>query len=103
MTREHLRATAAPACEPKFAEIEKRVRRIVLEEPDLDDIPRYWQQAQRLHLPVIQYTAREMRSGLLFWAFAQARSASATAVFASRIQLHLHRYGVGLWSLRTRD
>src|SRR5216683_6836328 len=23
---------------------------------DLDDIPRYWLQAQRLHLPVIQYT-----------------------------------------------
>jgi len=53
---------------------------------DLDDIPRYWLQAQRLHLPVIQYTARDVRSGLLFWAFAQQRSASASAVFASRIQ-----------------
>src|SRR3974377_1397337 len=28
---------------------------------DLDDIPRYWQQAKRLHLPVIQYTARALR------------------------------------------
>jgi hypothetical protein len=63
---------------------------------DLDDIPRYWQQAQRLRLPLIQYTAREIRSGLLFWAFAQAGSASASAVFASRIQRHLHRYGVSL-------
>src|SRR5690348_4055834 len=61
---------------------------------DLDDIPRYWQQAQRLHLPVVQYTAREIRSGLLFWSFAQARSASASAVFAARIQQYLHRYGV---------
>src|SRR3989442_1491111 len=50
---------------------------------DLDDIPRYWLQAQRLHLPTIQYTARDVRSGLLFWAFAQQRSASASAVFAS--------------------
>jgi transposase len=66
---------------------------------DLDDIPRYWQQAQRLHLPVIQYTAREIRSGLLFWAFAQSRSASASAVFASRIQQHLDRYGVSLRDL----
>jgi transposase len=43
---------------------------------DLDDIPRYWAQAQRLKLPVVQYTAREVRSGLLFWAFAEGRSAS---------------------------
>jgi hypothetical protein len=66
---------------------------------DLDDIPRYWLQAQRLLLPVIQYTARDVRSGLLFWAFAQQRSASPSAVFASRIQQHLHRYGVSLRDL----
>src|SRR2546427_1989025 len=66
---------------------------------DLDDIPHYWLQAQRLHLPVIQYTARDVRSGLLFWAFAQQRSASASAVFASRIQQHLDRYGVSLRDL----
>src|SRR5271165_4919684 len=66
---------------------------------DLDDIPRYWTQAQRLHLPTIQYTARDVRSGLLFWSFAQQRSASASAVFASRIQQHLDRYGVSLRDL----
>jgi transposase len=66
---------------------------------DLDDIPRYWLQAQRLRLPVIQYTARDVRSGLLFWAFAEGRSASASAVFAARIQQHLDRYGVSLRDL----
>ena len=66
---------------------------------DLDDIPHYWPQAQRLRLPVIQYTARDVRSGLLFWAFAQKRSAAASAVFASRVQQHLHRYGVSLRDL----
>jgi transposase len=66
---------------------------------DLDDIPHYWAQAQRLRLPVIQYTARDVRSGLLFWSFAQQRSASASAVFASRIQQHLDRYGVCLRDL----
>ncbi|MGH9738579.1 MAG: hypothetical protein ACRD4X_08315 [Candidatus Acidiferrales bacterium] len=66
---------------------------------DLDDIPRYWTQAQQLQLPVVQYTARDVRSGLLFWAFAAARSASASAVFAARIQQHLHRYGVSLRDL----
>ena len=66
---------------------------------DLDDIPHYWPQAQRLGLPLIQYTAREVRSGLLFWSFAQRRSAAASAVFASRIQQHLARYGVSLRDL----
>jgi len=63
---------------------------------DLDDIPCYWPQAQRFGLPVIQYTARDVRSGLLFWAFAQKRSTAASAVFASRVQQHLDRYGVSL-------
>ena len=66
---------------------------------DLDDIPHYWPQAQRFHLPLIQYTARDVRSGLLFWAFARKRSAAASAVFASRIQQHLDRYGVSLRDL----
>ena len=66
---------------------------------DLDDIPHYWPQAQALGLPAIQYTARDVRSGLLFWSFAEKRSASASAVFASRIQQHLDRYGVSLRDL----
>ncbi|HEY6370878.1 MAG TPA: helix-turn-helix domain-containing protein [Candidatus Sulfotelmatobacter sp.] len=66
---------------------------------DLDDIPHYWPQAQRFALPAIQYTAREVRSGLLFWAFAEKRSAAASAVFAGRIQHHLNRYGVSLRDL----
>jgi transposase-like protein len=66
---------------------------------DLDDIPHYWAQAQHLQLPVIQYTARDVRSGLLFWSFAEKRSAAASAVFASRIQQHLDRCGVSLRDL----
>lgn len=66
---------------------------------DLHDIPHYWPQAQQFGLPAIQYTAREVRSGLLFWAFAQKRSAAASAVFASRIQQHLNRYGISLRDL----
>lgn len=66
---------------------------------DLDDIPHYWPQAERLGLPIVQYTAREVRSGLLFWAFAQRRTAAASAVFAARIQRHLDRYGIPLRDL----
>jgi len=66
---------------------------------DLDDIPHYWLPAQRLRLPPIEYTAREVRSGLLFLAFAERRSAAASQVFAARIQQHLARYGVSLRDL----
>jgi len=66
---------------------------------DLDDIPHYWLQAQLLGLPPIQYTARDVRSGLLFWAFAEQRTAAASSVFASRIQQHLQRYGISLRDL----
>ena len=66
---------------------------------DLGDIPHYWPQAQTLQLPAVQYTARDVRSGLLFWAFAQHRSSSASAVFAARIQQHLQRCGVCLRDL----
>ena len=66
---------------------------------DLCDIPQFWSQAQHLRLPAVQYTAREVRSGLLFWAFAQRRTAAASAVFATRIQRHLDRYGVSLRDL----
>jgi transposase len=63
---------------------------------DLDDIPHYWPQAQALDLPVVQYTAREVRSGLQFLAFAPRRSAAASACFAQRIQAHLARCGIEL-------
>lgn len=63
---------------------------------DLVDIPHYWPQMKRRGLPAVQYTAREIRSGLQFLAFAQRRSAGASALFADRIQRHLQRCGVDL-------
>jgi len=38
---------------------------------ELDDIPYYWPQAQALGLPLIQYSAREVRSSLTFVDYAQ--------------------------------
>ena len=63
---------------------------------DLDDIPYYWPQAQALGLPVIQYTAREVRTGLTFADYAQERSASLACVFAERVMAHLVASGVSL-------
>jgi transposase len=66
---------------------------------DLDDIVHYWPQMKRHGLPKVQYTARDVRSGLQFLAFASRRSASASALFAQRIQVHLQRCGVILRDL----
>lgn len=63
---------------------------------DLHDIPHYWPQMQARGLPPIQYTARDVRSGLQFIAFAQHRSAGASAAFAYRLQRHFQRCGVNL-------
>ncbi len=63
---------------------------------DLNDIPHYWPQMKARHLPFVQYTAREVRSGLQLLAFADRRSAAASALFAQRIQRHLQRCGIDL-------
>src|SRR5258706_12471363 len=52
---------------------------------DLSHIPQFWVQAQRLRLPLVEYTARKVRIGLLFRAFAQKPSAGASALFAGLI------------------
>jgi transposase len=66
---------------------------------DLDDILHYWPQMKARGLPTVQYTAREVRTGLQFLAFASRRSAQASELFARRIQLHLQRCGVDLQAL----
>ena len=63
---------------------------------DLADIPHYWPQMKARGLPAVQYTARDIRSGLQFLAFAQRRSAGASQLFAWRIQQHLSRCGIDL-------
>jgi hypothetical protein len=63
---------------------------------DLDDMPHYWPPMKARGLPLIQYTAREVRSGLQFMAYASQRSAQASTLFAQRIQVHLARCGVNL-------
>jgi hypothetical protein len=63
---------------------------------DLIHIPYYWPQMKACGLPAVQYTAREVRSGLEFLAYASHRSAQASTLFAQRIQAHLARCGVTL-------
>ena len=63
---------------------------------DLIDIPELWPQIRRLHLPTVQYTAREVVSGLQFIAFAQERSLTYATLFAELIIDHLLHCRVSL-------
>jgi len=84
-TKKNLRA--AKAAWPLF-------KQTGLDTKDLDDIPELWPQIRRHGLPTIQYTAREVTSGLLFTAFAQERSLSCATLFAEILLAHLQRCGV---------
>lgn len=71
-------------------------QQISADRKDLDDIPRSWPQMKARGLPALQYTAREIRSGLPYVAYARRRSAGASALFAHRIPTHLERCGIDL-------
>jgi transposase len=63
---------------------------------DLCDIPEYYLQMKRLGLPTIQYTAREVTSGLLFMGFAQERSLTNSVLFGEYLNQELEKYKVDL-------
>jgi len=67
---------------------------------DLTDIPELYFQTKRFALPKVQYTAREVVSGLQFIAYAQERSLNFATVFAEIIIDHLHRCNVSLRNCR---
>jgi transposase len=63
---------------------------------DLCDIPEYYIQMKALSLPTIQYTARDVTSGILFMGFAQERSLTYATLFAQYINTALRDCGVDL-------
>ena len=69
---------------------------VEIDTKNLDDIPELWTQIQRLSLPKIQYTFREVVSGLQFIAFAQERSISFATLFAQLVLNHLKECGAKL-------
>ena len=61
---------------------------------ELCDIPELWPQLQRHHLPLYQYTAREVTSGWQYVAFAQECTLAYAKLFAQIIIAHLVSCGV---------
>ncbi len=63
---------------------------------DLIDIPEYWMQMRKLNLPRVQYTARDVTSGLTYLAFAQERSLAYATLFTRYLNQQLLACGADL-------
>jgi transposase len=63
---------------------------------DLCDIPEYYTQMMRHGLPRVQYTARDVSTGLLYMGFAQERSLAYATLFAQYLNTELQRLGADL-------
>ena len=66
--------------------------RMVEDTKDLIDIPEYWIQMKHFNLPKVQYTFREISTGILFLGFANQRSLSHSQLFAIYINHFLKKY-----------
>ena len=68
--------------------------RTVEDTKDLYDIPEYWPQMKTRNLPIIQYTFREISTGILFLGFANERSLTHATLFAVYINHFLKKFKV---------
>ena len=63
---------------------------------DLTDIPEYWPQMKGKGLPRVQYTARDVTSGMMYLGFADERTLTYATLFAEYLNSHLQRAGADL-------
>lgn len=74
----------------------KLCEQIDIDTKDLIDIPELWPQIQDNGLPKVQYTAREVVSGLHYVAYADERSLTYSTLFVDILINHLQSCGVSL-------
>ncbi len=74
----------------------KLCEQIDIDTKDLIDIPELWLQIQDNGLPKVQYTAREVVSGLHYVAYADERSLTYSNLFVDILINHLKSCGVSL-------
>jgi len=67
----------------------KAFEQISFDTKDLIDIPELWPQIRILRLPKVQYTARDVSSGIQFIAYAEERSLCYSTLFADIVLNHL--------------
>lgn len=62
----------------------------------LNDIPEYWTPMMRLGLPKVQYTFREVSSGIMYLGYSDELSLNYATLFSDYIQHNLRRLGIDL-------
>ena len=67
---------------------------------DLVDIPEYWRQMMEKGLPKVQYSARDVTSGMTYLGFADEKALSYAALFAQYLNYHLQKARVDLSKTR---
>jgi transposase len=76
---------------------------LTVDTKDLSDIPHYWPQSKAHDLPRYQFTAREIRSGLMFLGYAREQTAVNACLFIRIILEHLRDCGIDVKGLRAQS
>lgn len=74
----------------------KAFQQIDIDAKYLNDIPNYYIPMKRLNLPRFQYTARDVSTGAVFWAFSYELSLINSINFIKYINNHLQNHGIDL-------
>ena len=72
----------------------KVFEKIQIDVKELRDIPNYFPYMLKEKLPKYQFTARDVKSGALFFAYSQTRDSANSAVFCAYLLEHLKRFGI---------
>jgi hypothetical protein len=78
----------------------KLLGQLSVDTKELKDIPHYWPQMKNLALPKYQFTAREIRSGLMFLGYAHEKTAYNACLFARILCSHLKNCGIELKDMK---
>ena len=73
---------------------------LTIDTKDLKDIPHYWPQMKNMKLPKYQFTAREVRSGLMFLGYANEKTAYNACLFAQILCGHIKDCGIDVKGMK---
>jgi len=80
----------------KIKEQMKPFEKLQIDVKELRDIEHYFPQMIRHKLPQFQYTARDMKTGAIFMAYANSKDSFNASLFAAYISNHLTKYRIDM-------
>lgn len=88
--RKHKRKNDLRKVKAKLKVFEK----IQVDVKELKDIPNYFPYMLKQRLPKYQFTARDVKSGALFFAYGHSKESTSAATFCAYLMEHLKRFGI---------